>query len=79
MSNFIVLYVLFCACCSMMYLTGGSIMYINITGSKDNKAEMMDWSKKEAEKETLLYNQCKEKVTVSFSSRTYSFRRRIPF
>ncbi len=54
-------------------------MYINITGSKDNKAEMMDWSKKEAEKETLLYNQCKEKVTVSFSSRTYSFRRRIPF
>ena len=91
-------------------------MYINITGSKDNKdvyitqsyrkenvktssriykklgkyndllaqfsgneAEMMGWSKKEAEKETLLYNQCKEKVTVSFSSRTYSFRRRIPF
>ena len=42
-------------------------MYINITGSKDNKAEMMDWSKKEAEKETLLYNQCKERVTVSFS------------
>ena len=79
-------------------------MYINITGSKDNKdvyitqsyrkdngktssriykklgkyndllaqfsgdeAAMMDWAKKEAEKETLLYNQRREKVTVSFS------------
>ena len=79
-------------------------MYINITGSKDNKdvyitqsyrkengktssriykklgkyndllaqfsgseAAMMEWAKKEAEKETLLYNQRKEKVTVSFS------------
>lgn len=28
---------------------------------------MMDWAKKEAEKETLLYNQRREKVTVSFS------------
>ena len=27
----------------------------------------MDWAKKEAEKETLLYNQRREKVTVSFS------------
>ena len=79
-------------------------MYINITGSKDNKdvyitqsyckdngktssriykklgkyndllarfsgneAAMMDWAKKEAKK-TLLYNQRREKVTVSFSS-----------
>ena len=30
-------------------------------------AAMMDWAKKEAEKETLLYNQRREKVTVSFS------------
>ena len=79
-------------------------MYINITGSKDNKdvyitqsyckdngktssriykklgkyndllarfsgneAAMMDWAKKEAKK-TLLYNQRREKVTVSFSA-----------
>ena len=28
---------------------------------------MMDWAQKETEKETLLYNQRKEKVTVSFS------------
>ena len=28
---------------------------------------MMDWDQKETEKETLLYNQRKEKVTVSFS------------
>ena len=79
-------------------------MYINITGSKDNKdvyitqsyrkdsgktssriykklgkyndllaqfsgdeTAMMDWAKKEAEKETLLYNQRKERITVSFS------------
>ena len=32
-----------------------------------NEAAMMDWAKKEAEKETLLYNQRREKVTVSFS------------
>ena len=32
-----------------------------------NEAEMMVWAKKEAEKETLLYNQRKEKVSVSFS------------
>lgn len=32
-----------------------------------NEADMMDWAKKEAEMETLLYNQRKEKVTVSFS------------
>lgn len=79
-------------------------MYVNITGSKNNKdvylyqsyrkdngktssriykklgkynelldqfsgdeAKMMDWAKQEAEKQTLLYNQQKEKVTVSFS------------
>ena len=79
-------------------------MYINITGSKDNKdvyitqsyrkengktssriykklgkyndlldqfsgdeKKMMDWAKQEAEKETILYNQQKEKVAVSFS------------
>ena len=32
-----------------------------------NEAEMMGWARKEAEKETLLYNQRKEKVSVSFS------------
>lgn len=32
-----------------------------------SEAAMMDWAKKEAEKETLLYNQRKEKVSVSFS------------
>ena len=32
-----------------------------------DEAAMMDWAKKEAEKETLLYNQRREKVTVSFS------------
>ena len=32
-----------------------------------DEAAMMDWVKKEAEKETLLYNQRREKVTVSFS------------
>lgn len=32
-----------------------------------NEAAMMDWAKKEAKK-TLLYNQRREKVTVSFSS-----------
>ena len=32
-----------------------------------NEADMMDWAKKAAEMETLLYNQRKEKVTVSFS------------
>ena len=32
-----------------------------------SEAAMMDWAKKEAEKETLLYNQRKEKVTVTFS------------
>lgn len=79
-------------------------MYINITGSKDNKdvyitqsyrkengktssriykklgkyndllkqfsgdeTKMMEWAKQEAEKETILYNQKKEKVSVSFS------------
>lgn len=31
-----------------------------------DKASMMDWAKKEAEKETLLYNQRREKVTVFF-------------
>lgn len=29
--------------------------------------KMMDWAKQEAEKETILYNQQKEKVSVSFS------------
>ena len=79
-------------------------MYINITGSKDNKdvyitqsyrkengktssriykklgkyndllaqfsgdeQKMMDWARQEAEKETALYNQKKERVSVSFS------------
>ena len=32
-----------------------------------DETAMMDWAKKEAEKETLLYNQRREKVTVSFS------------
>lgn len=32
-----------------------------------NEEEMMNWAKKEAEKETLLYNQRREKVTLSFS------------
>ena len=32
-----------------------------------DEAAMMDWAKKEVEKETLLYNQRREKVTVSFS------------
>ena len=31
-----------------------------------DETAMMDWAKKEAEKETLLYNQRREKVTVSF-------------
>ncbi len=34
--------------------------------SGDEK-KMMDWAKQEAEKETILYNQQKEKVSVSFS------------
>ena len=34
--------------------------------SGDEK-KMMDWAKQEAEKETLLYNQQKERVSVSFS------------
>ena len=104
LSNFMILYVLFCAFCGIIDSIGGFLMYINITGSKDNKdvyitqsyrnengktssriykklvkyndllaqfsgseAAMMEWAKKEAEKETLLYNQRKEKVTVSFS------------
>ena len=42
-----------------------------------DKVAMMDWAKKEAEKETLLYNQRKEKVTVSFfPSCPYSTGRR---
>ena len=32
-----------------------------------DETAMMDWAKKEAEKETLLYNQRKERITVSFS------------
>lgn len=32
-----------------------------------DETAMMDWAKKEVEKETLLYNQRREKVTVSFS------------
>ena len=32
-----------------------------------DETAMMDWAKKEAEKETLLYSQRREKVTVSFS------------
>ena len=32
-----------------------------------DEQKMIDWAKKEAEKETNLYNQQKEKVTVSFS------------
>ena len=32
-----------------------------------DETAMMAWAKKEAEKETLLYNQRREKVTVSFS------------
>lgn len=32
-----------------------------------DETAMMDWTKKEAEKETLLYSQRREKVTVSFS------------
>lgn len=79
-------------------------MYVNITGSKNNKdvyiyqsyrkqngksssriykklgkynellkkfsgdeKKMMDWAKQEAQKETLLYNQQKEKIAVTFS------------
>ena len=36
-----------------------------------DETAMMDWAKKEAEKETLLYNQRREKVTVSFSPMIY--------
>jgi len=32
-----------------------------------NEKELMDWAKKEAEKETLAYNQQKEKVSPSLS------------
>ena len=32
-----------------------------------DETAMMDWAKKEAKKETLLYNQRKERITVSFS------------
>lgn len=32
-----------------------------------NEHDSMDWVKKEAEKETLLYNQQKEKVSISLS------------
>ena len=32
-----------------------------------NEKELMDWAKKEAEKETLAYNQQKEKVSLSLS------------
>ena len=32
-----------------------------------DEIKMMDWAKQEAEKETILYNQQKEKVSVSFS------------
>ena len=53
-------------------------MYVSITGNKGkyntlleqfsgNEKELMDWAKKEAEKETLAYNQQKEKVSLSLS------------
>ena len=41
-----------------------------------DETAMMDWAKKEAEKETLLYNQRKERITVSFPSCPYSTGRR---
>lgn len=102
-----ILCVLFCALCVIIkkniYLEG-IIMYVSITGNKNNQdvyikhsyrkndgktssriykklgkynvlleqfsgdeQKMIDWAKLEAEKETRLYNQQKEKVTVSFS------------
>ncbi len=39
-----------------------------------NEQDLMDWAKKEAEKETLLYNQQKEKVSLTLSPLA-----RIPF
>ena len=41
-------------------------------------AAMMDWAKKEAEKETLLYNQRREKVTVSLTSAICSCSSSVP-
>lgn len=43
-------------------------MYVNITGSKNNNEEkMMEWARAEAAKETTLYNQQKEQISVTFS------------
>ena len=38
-----------------------------LTQFSGDETKLMNWAKEEAEKETILYNQRKEKITVSFS------------